>query len=100
MIYITQLVYIIEGQEKIFDQFEEIALPAIARHNGRLLFRVRPTKDAFIENSIDRPYEIHLVEFNSEEDFGNFKADRERMKFLHLKQQSIKAAVLYQGVRI
>jgi hypothetical protein len=29
MIYITQLIYIIEGQESIFNQFEEIAIPTI-----------------------------------------------------------------------
>jgi uncharacterized protein (DUF1330 family) len=100
MIYITQLIYIIDGQEKIFDQFEDIAIPIIAKYNGRLLFRVRPNDDSFIGPQIDEPYEIHLVEFDSEQDFENFKKDEERKKFLHLKEKSIKASILIQGMKL
>ena len=67
---------------------------------GRLLLRVRPQEDAFIENSIDKPYEIHLVEFDSEQDFKNFMLDEDRKKFLHLKEQSIELSVLYKGVKV
>jgi hypothetical protein len=69
MIYITQLIYIKEGQEQTFNEFEDVAIPLIGKYNGRLLFRVRPNKDSFIETWIDKPYEIHLVEFDSEQDF-------------------------------
>ena len=68
MIFILQLVYINEGQESVFQRIEDIAMPAILKYNGRLL-RVRPTENAFIEHHIDKPYEIHLVEFADEEDF-------------------------------
>ena len=100
MIYITQLIYIKEGQEKTFHQFEDVAIPIIAKYNGKLLLRVRPPVDAFIENGIDKPYEIHLVEFDSEQDFKNFMIDEERKKFLHLKEQSIESSVLYKGVKL
>ena len=97
MIYITQLIYLREGQEKTFHEFEDVAIPIIAKHNGKLLLRVRPQEDAFIENSIDKPYEIHLVEFGGEQDFINFMHDEDRKKFLHLKEQSIELSVLYKG---
>ncbi|VXD11100.1 DUF1330 domain-containing protein [Marinoscillum sp. 108] len=100
MIFITQLIYVIEGQEAVFDQFESIAIPTILKYNGRLLLRVRPDDQAIIERHIDKPYEIHLVEFDSEQDFKNFAQDEERKKFLHLKEQSIKASVLVQGTRL
>jgi len=100
VIYITQLIYIIPGQETVFDQFEDIAIPIIAKYNGRLLFRVRPGDFSYIESHIDKPYEIHLVEFNSQQDFENFKLDEERKKFLHLKEQSIKVSVLIQGTKV
>lgn len=99
MLFITQLVYVMEGQESIFDQFEEIAIPAILKYNGRLLLRVRPTEKNFIEHHIDRPYEIHLVEFAAEQDFENFKQDEERKKFLHLKEQSIESILLIKGTK-
>lgn len=100
MIYITQLIYIKAGQEQAFQQFEEIAIPAILKYNGRLLLRIRPTENSFIAYCIDKPYEIHLVEFDSEQDFENFKQDKERMKFLHLKEQAVKASILIQGIKL
>jgi uncharacterized protein (DUF1330 family) len=100
MIYITQLIYIIDGQENVFDQFEDVAIPLISKYNGRLLFRVRPNENSFVEHQIDKPYEIHLVEFDSEQDFNNFMHDEERKKFLHLKDKSIKASILYKGSKL
>ena len=100
MIYITQLIYIIEGQEEIFHQFEDIAIPTISKYNGRLTLRVRPEENSVIERNIEKPYEIHLVEFDTQQDFDNFKKDEERKKFLHLKEKSIKSAILIQGVKL
>ncbi|MVM29505.1 DUF1330 domain-containing protein [Spirosoma sp. HMF4905] len=100
MIYITQLIYIKEGQESVFHQFEDIAIPIIAKYNGQLLLRVRPVDNSFIEHHIDKPYEIHLVKFESEQDFGNFMRDEDRKNFLHLKDQSIKTSILIQGIKL
>jgi uncharacterized protein (DUF1330 family) len=100
MIFLTQLIYIKEGQEKVFHQFEDIAIPAISKYKGQLLLRVRPDKSAFIEKHIDEPYEIHLVEFYTEEDFINFQQDEERKKFLHLKDQSVSSVLLLKGTKL
>jgi uncharacterized protein (DUF1330 family) len=100
MIYITQLIYIVPGEEKIFDQFEEVAIPIIKRYNGRLLLRIRPDEKAFIQYDMDKPYEIHLVEFDAEDDFENFKKDEERKQFLHLKEKSIKSSVMILGTKV
>ena len=100
MIYITQFIYIIKGKEEIFNQFEDIAIPIISKYNGRLLLRVRPDDNSFIEHRMDKPYEIHFVEFDTNQDFENFKQDEERKKFLHLKEQSIKASILVLGTKI
>ena len=99
MIYLTQLIYIKEGQEDVFHQFEDIAIPAILRYNGRLLLRVRPDEQSIVETHIGKPYEIHLVEFNAEQDFLNFQQDEERKKFLHLKDQSVESILLVKGTK-
>ena len=99
MIFLTQLIYIKEGQENVFHQFEDIAIPAILKYNGRLLLRVRPDNNSFIENNIDKPYELHLVEFDTEQDFENFKQDEDRKKFLHLKNQSVESVLLIKGTK-
>ena len=100
MIFITQLIYIKEGQENVFHQFEDIAIPAISKYNGRLLIRVRPDEAAYIESNIEKPYEIHLVEFETDNDFANFIQDEERNRFLHLKDQSIKSVLLIKGTKL
>ncbi|MGN6541936.1 MAG: DUF1330 domain-containing protein [Ginsengibacter sp.] len=100
MIFLTQLIYVKEGQESVFHQFEDVAIPAIRKYNGRLLFRVRPLDNSFIEHHIEKPYEIHLVEFETEQDFQNFSNDEERKQFLHLKEQSVKSVLLIKGVKL
>lgn len=100
MIYITQLIYIKDNEELIFQQFENIAIPIIAKYNGQLLLRVRPNENSIIEMSIEKPYEIHLVKFDAEADFKNFMQDEERTQFLHLKEQSIKSSILIKGEKL
>lgn len=97
MIYFTQLIYLRPGGEVIFDQFEAVALPLIAKYNGQLLFRLRPEAAGFIENSIEQPYEIHLVSFENRQDFEQFAKDPARQEFLHLKDQSVEKIVLIEG---
>ena len=97
MLYITQLVYLKAGQEKTFDEFEAVAIPIIAKYNGKLLLRIRPAANAIVDAGIDIPYEIHLVEFLSEKDFEDFMADGDRKKYVHLKEQSIEKVTLIKG---
>ena len=100
MIYLTQLIYIKEGQEAIFHEFESLAIPIILKYNGRLLLRVRPDEASYVESHMEKPYEIHLVEFDSEQDFHNFARDEERKRFLHLKEASIQSSWLIQGKKL
>ncbi|MEZ5040845.1 MAG: DUF1330 domain-containing protein [Saprospiraceae bacterium] len=100
MIYITQLIYIQAGAEKIFQEFEAVAIPIIAKYNGDLLLRIRPNNQTWIEGTMPLPYEVHLVSFASESDFENFKLDEERKKYLHLKEQSIKTMLLIRGEKV
>jgi uncharacterized protein (DUF1330 family) len=95
-----QLIYIREGAEDVFNQFEDVAIPIVSKYNGRLLLRVRPMENEFIEARIEKPYEMHLVEFDTEQDFDNFMRDEERKKILHLKEQSIKSSVLIKGTKL
>lgn len=100
MLYCTQLIYIKEGQEEIFHQFEAIAIPLIPKYNGKLLMRLRPKENSIIESAMETPYEIHLVEFSSEQDFIDFMHDEERKKFLQLKERSIESSILIKGTKV
>ncbi|RYF75141.1 MAG: DUF1330 domain-containing protein [Cytophagaceae bacterium] len=101
MIYFTQLIYVNEGQEAVFHEFEDVAIPLIAKYNGQLLLRVRPSDEAYIDEQLmEKPYEIHFVSFETEQDFRAFSLDESRRHFLHLKERSVRAAILIQGVKL
>ena len=100
MVFITQLIYILEGQEAVFNQFEAMVIPRISKYNGQLLLRLRPGLEAYIESHVEKPYEVHLVEFETESDFINYMQDEERKAFLHLKDQSIQSVLVIKGVKL
>jgi len=101
MIYITQLIYIQEGEEQAFLEFEARALPKLGKYGGKLLLRLRPNEDSYVETNVDEePYEIHFVSFVSEEMFQAYMKDEERKQFLHLKEQSIRKVVLIKGFKM
>ena len=100
MIYFTQLIYIKPGQEHVFHQFEDLAIPLISRYNGELMLRLRPAEDNIIQKNIPVPYEVHLVSFPTEQDFENFMNDPGRKRFLHLKEDSISSSILIKGLKL
>lgn len=100
MLFFTQLIYINEGKEDLFHQFEDMAIPLISKYNGQLLLRIRPAANAFISEQAETPYEVHIVQFPAEADFENFSRDETRKQFLHLKEASVKSVVLLKGVRL
>jgi hypothetical protein len=100
MIYITQLIYLSEGQEKVFEEFESIAIPIISKYNGNLLLRIRPEENSIISGTLEKPYEIHFISFDSTIDFEKFSLDEERKKILHLKNQAIQESLLIVGEKM
>lgn len=100
MIYFTQLIFVKEGKEELFHQFENLALPLLEKYNGKILYRLRPDNEAFISAYEEKPYEIHLVTFPTEEDFEKFMHDDNRNKFLHLKEESVRSTLLIKGMKL
>ncbi|MCE7923634.1 MAG: DUF1330 domain-containing protein [Haliscomenobacteraceae bacterium CHB4] len=88
------------SKPNVFDGFESVAIPLIAKYNGQLMLRLRPAAEDFIAASVDKPYEIHLVSFPSEADFLAFLRDDERQRFLHLKEQAIRSSFLVKGGKL
>ena len=97
MIHITQFVYVREGKEDIFHEFESRVLPLLERHKGKLLMRIRPTADQFIAGELDPPYEIHLVSFEDEAGLLAYGEDEERQKWLGMKEEAVERVILVRG---
>jgi hypothetical protein len=81
MIYLTQLIYIREGQEATFYEFENVVLPLLWKYNGQLLLRLRPTNSTFVDNSIEPPFEIHLVAFETEQGLEQYQQKYEKATY-------------------
>jgi hypothetical protein len=97
MICFTQLIYLKPGCEKVFHQFEDCVLPLLDKHRGTLLYRARPAADVIIESKIGLPYEIHLVSFESSDDFNAYMDDEDRKRHLYLKENSVEKVILVEG---
>lgn len=100
MLYITQLIYIEPGKEAIFQEFENYAIPLMEKYSGRLIQRLRPDNSIYIAGEEKKPYEIHIVSFESEENFQEFLKDDERLKFKHLKDESVESILMFKGEKI
>jgi uncharacterized protein (DUF1330 family) len=97
MINLTQLVYVHQGREEVFQTFEDAVLPLLARYRGELVLRLRTEKAAKIGGSSELPYEVHIVRFESEEDLARYTADDERQRLLRLKDESVRSTVVIKG---
>ncbi len=100
MIYLTQLIYINKGKEKIFQEFEDFAIPLMEKYDGKMVYRIRPTEGSFIITEEDNPYEIHIISFTSQQKLEDFMADKSRLKFLPLKEDAVKSTILIKGQKI
>jgi len=100
MIYITQLIFVKPGKECVFNEFEDLAIPLLEKYNGKLLYRIRPTIETIISSEEEHPYEVHFITFDSELDLKEFMNDDSRLKFMHLKEDSIKSTVTVKGIKM
>ncbi|WP_103070376.1 DUF1330 domain-containing protein [Aquimarina sediminis] len=100
MIYITQLIFVKEGKENAFLEFEEYVIPLMEKYSGRILYRIRPDKNNFVSGDEELPYEIHFVTFTSEQGLKEYMKDPKRIEFIHLKEESIKSTLTIKGEKV
>lgn len=95
---ITQLIYLNNGGENDFLEYESLVLPLLEKYHGRLELRLRPGRDNFIYPSEGEvPYEVHIVSFETKEDFLRFKNDPVRIKNQDLLKNSVKKITVIES---
>lgn len=98
MIFITQIIHIHPNKEKEFIEFEDFAIPLMAKYGGKMMHRIRPAKENFINHLTNTfPYEVHILSFPDELAFEKFIADPKRKSFIHLKNESVKTSFMIKG---
>lgn len=100
MIYITQLIFVNKEKEEKFLEFENHVIPLMEKYNGKIIYRIRPSKENFVSENKELPYEIHFMSFDSEQGLAKFMKDDSRLKFVHLKDESVKSILLVKGEKI
>ncbi|PSR53781.1 DUF1330 domain-containing protein [Adhaeribacter arboris] len=93
-LYLTLFLYLHEGEEATFLEYEDQVLPMLAKYKGELIYRIRPEITNFVQPSAEYPYEIHLISFSSAQDFENFRQDKERLALFPLFQKSVRKVLL------
>ena len=61
MIYLTMIIFLKEGKEAIFNEFEDFAIPLMSDYSGRVIYRIRPTEESIIACQGPIPYELSLI---------------------------------------
>lgn len=98
---ITQLIYLNDGGEQDFLEYESLVLPLLEKYSGRLELRLRPGRDDFIYPSEgELPYEVHIVSFETKEDYLRFKNDPVRIKIQDLLKNSVKKITAIESTGI
>jgi uncharacterized protein (DUF1330 family) len=88
------VLYVNEGQEAAFAQFEAIAADIMRSHGGRI---ARAVRCAEVSSGARAPYEIHLVEFPSEEAFLGYRRDSRLAAHSGLRAQAICKTEIWTG---
>lgn len=94
---ITIFFYLKKGQEEKFLEYENRVLPLLEAHEGRLIFRIRPGKEAFSNWAIEVPFEIHMLAFKSREALSEYLGDESRIKNIYLFRESVEKTILFEG---
>lgn len=90
---VVQLVYIKEGKESVYLAYEDIVLPLVEKYQGKALLRLRPDENSVINSDMEKPYEVHMVEFPSAQELENYMNDEVRRKFFYMKEESVRSVI-------
>src|SRR6266851_5129744 len=85
--------YIYDGREAEFEEFESAAARAMKRYGGAIDRRIRCTPSA--DNS--QPYEVHVVTFPDAQAFERYRADDELKGLADLRARAIRATTVWSG---
>ena len=75
-------------------------IPLMEKYGGKVLYRIRPEKEAFINQVDETPYEIHFVSFENEAQLNQYIADGSRKKYIHMKEESVESMLLVKGKKM
>ncbi|MEI9907360.1 MAG: DUF1330 domain-containing protein [Actinomycetota bacterium] len=77
------LLWVKDGQEELFESYEDKALEIATRHGGITVSRVRRTEGS------EAPYEVQILQFPSDASLKEFMDDPARSELSEMRERSI-----------
>lgn len=85
-------VYLKDGQQTNFEDYERKVLPLLANYGGSLVSAIRPSSKI-----AGTPDELHVITFPSKEAFEAYKQNPKRAEFSPIFQQAVEKVRLIEG---
>ena len=93
-VYMNVLIYLKPGQGEVFRAYEDGALPRLERYGGRVECMFKPER---IVGGLELPDEVHLLSFESEQGFEQYRADPRVTELGALREASVAKAIFIRG---
>ncbi|MEM7358381.1 MAG: DUF1330 domain-containing protein [Pseudomonadota bacterium] len=88
-----QIVVLLKIREPgAFHEFETHANQIMARHSGRIVSAFKPENELSSDSDV---HEVHILEFQSREDFLSYRSDPELFALAELRERAISATHLF-----
>ncbi len=86
--------FIHQGCEAEFEQFESTAAVIMRRYGGRIERRIGCAPG----DGDDRPHEVHIVAFPDQQSFERYRNDDELLALAELRTRAIQRTIIWPGV--
>lgn len=96
-IYLTVLIYLKQGKEALFHDYERQAAQVMARHNGRFEQIIKPDT---VNGDLPLPDEIHVLSFATPEGFAHYRQDPDSQALASMRLASVERAIFLQGTAL
>ena len=96
-IYMTVLIYLKEGQESLFHDYERQAAKVMMRHNGRFEQIIKPN---IVNGDLPLPDEIHVLSFATPDGFSSYRQDPASQALAPMRLASVEKAIFLQGTTL
>ncbi len=87
------MLFLNEGHESDFEQFESSAAEIMRRYGGAIERRIRSAS----RPDPGEPYEVHIVTFPDQQSLDRYRKDPDLQQLADLRAKSIHHTVVWQG---
>ena len=85
-LFVTQLIFLREGQRESFEEYEDAVIPLLEKYRGQLMYRIKCHEDYVQCRLNEMPHEIHIISFPNQAALKNYLEDPKRQELANLRE--------------